>query len=176
MANRQALRDLQSRLADRLQAARSEGVVASWLAVQCGSVDYLLPLEQSGEIFPLTTLQTVPYTRDWFIGVANLRGGLFGIVDMHSFVSKGKASVRTEALRSQCRLVALNPALEINCAVLVDQLLGLRSAQAFAEVTAPDAEAPDFFGNVYADATGRRWQEINLQKLARQGEFLSIAS
>jgi twitching motility protein PilI len=53
MANREALRDLQSRLAGRLQAARSEGVsVAAWLAVQAGGRDYLLPLNQAGEIFP----------------------------------------------------------------------------------------------------------------------------
>jgi twitching motility protein PilI len=41
MANREALRDLQSRLAGRLQAARSEGVkVAAWLAVQAGGRNY----------------------------------------------------------------------------------------------------------------------------------------
>ena len=34
MANREALRELQSRLATRLQAARTEGVQASWLAVE----------------------------------------------------------------------------------------------------------------------------------------------
>ncbi|HZY16355.1 MAG TPA: chemotaxis protein CheW, partial [Ramlibacter sp.] len=34
MANREALRELQSRLASRLQAARTEGVQAGWLAVE----------------------------------------------------------------------------------------------------------------------------------------------
>ena len=64
MANREALRDLQSRLAGRLQAARSEGVsVAAWLAVQAGEQDYLLPLNQAGEIFPWTGVQPVPYTQ-----------------------------------------------------------------------------------------------------------------
>ena len=72
MANREALRDLQSRLAGRLQAARSEGVsVAAWLAVQAGGRDFLLPLTQSGEIFPWTGVQPVPYTQSWFLGIAN---------------------------------------------------------------------------------------------------------
>ncbi|HPH14911.1 MAG TPA: chemotaxis protein CheW, partial [Burkholderiaceae bacterium] len=31
MANREALRELQTRLASRLQAAREEGVAVSWL-------------------------------------------------------------------------------------------------------------------------------------------------
>lgn len=55
MANREALRDLQSRLASRLQAAKAEGLSISWLAVRAGGQDYLLPLAQSGEIFPLPT-------------------------------------------------------------------------------------------------------------------------
>lgn len=176
MANRQALRDLQSRLAERLQAARTEGVAASWLAVQCGSVGYLLPLEQSGEIFPWTSLQAVPYTQRWFLGVANLRGGLFGVIDLQSFVGRSSDFSRREPVRPESRLVALNAGLGINCAVLVDQLLGLRAAQAFPQVEAPDAEAPGYFGNVYTDASGRQWQEVNLQQLAAQPEFLAIGS
>ena len=87
MANREALRELQSRLASRLQAARAEGAVqASWLAVEAAGSKYLFPLTQSGEIFPFTTTLAVPYTRSWFMGVANLRGGLYGVVDLASFV------------------------------------------------------------------------------------------
>jgi twitching motility protein PilI len=62
MANREALRQLQSRLASRLQAARSEGVQASWLAVEAAGARYLFPLAQSGEIFPFISAQAVPYT------------------------------------------------------------------------------------------------------------------
>ena len=60
MANREALRELQTRLASRLQAARTEGVSISWLAVKAGEANYLFPLALSGEIFPLTTVQVVP--------------------------------------------------------------------------------------------------------------------
>ena len=76
MANREALRELQSRLATRLQAARTEGVAASWLAVEAAGDKYLFPLSQSGESFPWSVTQPVPYTQRWFLGVANLRGGL----------------------------------------------------------------------------------------------------
>ena len=51
MANRAALRELQTRLATRLQAARTQGVLVSWLAVRAGPHNYLFPLVQSGEIF-----------------------------------------------------------------------------------------------------------------------------
>ena len=69
MANREALRELQTRLATRLQAARNEGLSVSWLAVEAGGAHYLLSLAQSGEIFPWANIQPVPYTQPWFMGV-----------------------------------------------------------------------------------------------------------
>ena len=101
MANREALRELQSRLASRLQAARSEGVQAGWLAVEAGGRKYLFPLAQSGEIFPYHATQAVPYTQAWFMGVANLRGGLFGVADLASFVSGQPPAQRSDAGRAE---------------------------------------------------------------------------
>ena len=118
MANRQALRELQTRLAERLQLARTQGVAASWLAVETGKQNYLFPLAQSGEIFPWGPLHPVPYTQAWFAGVANLRGGVFGVVDLASYVSGQAPTVKNELLRSDSRLISLNSALDVNCVLL----------------------------------------------------------
>jgi twitching motility protein PilI len=176
MANRQALRDLQSRLADRLQAAKTQGVSASWLAVEAGGDKYLFPLNQSGEIFPWVSAQNVPYTQAWFAGVANLRGGLYGIVDLASFVSGKTPPPRSEMARTESRLVALNSALEVNCALQIDKLAGLRSPEVFTDFVERAPDAPEFFGHSYVDASGARWQEINLQSLAQQAHFLTISA
>ncbi|MDP3618697.1 MAG: chemotaxis protein CheW, partial [Ramlibacter sp.] len=125
MANREALRELQSRLASRLQAARTEGVQASWLAVESAGNKYLFPLAQSGEIFPYANPLHVPYTQAWFMGVANLRGGLYGVVDLSGFVAGAAPAMRSDATRAESRLVALNAMLEVNCALLIDRLAGL---------------------------------------------------
>ena len=50
----------------------------SLVAVEAAGRKYLFPLTQSGEIFPWVSIQAVPYTQRWFLGVANLRGGLYG--------------------------------------------------------------------------------------------------
>lgn len=176
MANREALRELQSRLASRLQAARTEGVQASWLAVEAAGQRYLFPLTQSGEIFPYAATQPVPYTRDWFLGVANLRGGLYGVVDLASFVARCAPAQRSDAGRAESRLVALNAVLEVNCALLIDRLAGLRGLDAFASSTKAPEGSPGYFGSGYTDATGAYWQEINLQALSQQPEFLSISA
>lgn len=175
MANREALRDLQARLASRLQAAKAEGLSISWLAVRAGGVDYLLPLAQSGEIFPLPTVQAVPYSQSWFLGVVNLRGGLYGVVDLATFIV-GKAPVRNEQYWAEASVVTFNAALDINCALVIDSLSGLRHVGAFSGSEPPPEGAPPYFGNRYVDADGSRWQEINLQQLSQMSEFLSISA
>ena len=119
MANKQALRELQQRLAQRMQAAREAPQAANWLAVECAGLGLLLPLKQSGEIFTPVPLQAVPYTQPWMLGVANLRGGLHTVVDLAAFLGLRGPIPMTSAHR----LVSINPDLGINCALLVDQLL-----------------------------------------------------
>lgn len=176
MANRQALRELQTRLAERLQLARTQGVTASWLALEAGGRKYLFPLVQSGEIFPWVSTQPVSYTQAWFVGVANLRGGLFGVVDLASYVSGQAPLSRNELARSDSRLVSLNSALEVNCVLLIDRLAGLRKQDAFIDFSERGQDAPAYFGNLYVDGNGASWQEINLQLLAQQAHFLTIGA
>ena len=176
MAKRQTLRELQTRLAERLQVARTQGVAASWLAVEAGTGKYLFPLSQSGEICPWVSMQPVPYTQTWFVGVANLRGGLFGVVDLDSYVNGQAPAQKNELARSDSRLVSLNSALEVNCALLIDRLSGLRNQDAFSDFLEKAPDAPEFFGNQYIDLNGVSWQEINLQSLTQQAHFLTIGA
>lgn len=176
MANRAAIRELQTRLATRLQAARTQGVLVSWLAVRAGGANYLFPLVQSGEIFPLGNLQRVPYCNGWFAGVLNLRGGLFGVVDLAAFIAQGKVPQRSEHAMSEASVVTLHTALEVNCALMVDSLAGLRNTDAFAESSGPQPGSPSYFGNRYIEPAGTVWQEINLQTLSQLSSFLSISA
>lgn len=173
MANREALRDLQSRLAHKLEVAKTTTVSASWLAVEAAGGHFLFPLRQSGEIFPLAGLQPVAYTQGWFLGVASLRGGLYGVVDFGNYLG---AASSTATGSTDARLVTLNGLLELNCALLVDRLGGLRNPDAFSAQDAPPPDAPAYFGHCYTDAAGLRWQEINLQLLCTQERFVQISA
>ena len=176
MANRQAIRELQTRLADRLKIARTQGVAPSWLAVEASGKKYLFPMTQAGEIFSWAAIQPVPYTHSWFLGVANLRGGLFGVVDLASYLSGQSMPLKTEFALKESRLIALNSALDVNCALLIDRLAGLRNQDAFRDFSIKTPGAPDYFGNQYIDPSGQSWQEINLQLLAQQANFLAIGA
>lgn len=175
MANREALRELQTRLAARMQAARSEQRGQSWLAVECRGHGLLLPLEQAGEIFPPAALMPVPHTQPWFVGVANLRGGLHGVVDLARFLGLPEAPT-AEAVREQSRLVAFGAALGMNCALLVDRLAGLRSSDQMTVAPSDGAARPAFAGGVLIDPAQRAWQTFDLARLAQDEHFLSIVA
>ena len=174
MANRTALRELQSRLASRLQAAREQQQTVSWLAIESADMRYLFPLTQADEIFSAASIQPVPYAQAWFVGVANLRGGLFGVVDLARFVDAASASRPAADTVASAHMVTLNAALEVNCAVLIDRLAGLRSVESFEAAHEADDGAPDYFGRRYVDSNQVHWQELNLQTLVRSPRFLEI--
>ncbi len=176
MASREALRAFQSRLANRLQEARTSGAAAAWLAVEAAGAHYLFPLNHAGEIFPWSAVHTVPHAQAWFVGVANLRGGVSGVVDLGAFVTQSPVTSRSEVAQSQCRLVAFSEVLNINCAVLIDRLLGLKSLESFVVSTPASPESPEYFGHTYTDSQGVSWQEINLQALSLYPQFLSISA
>ena len=171
MANKEALRELQSRLAERLQAARTQERGKSWLAVECSARGFLFPLKEAGEIFAMGPIVPVPHSHPWFLGVANLRGHLHGVVDLAGFLGVKAA----EPLREQSRLVVFNAALDLNCALLVDRLSGLRSEQQLtAQADVASGPRPPFVGARYKDESGRVWQELNLAALASDEAFLRI--
>jgi len=176
MANKQALRELQTRLAERMQAARTQPRGQSWLAVECRGIGLLLPLEQAGEIFALVPLLPVPHTQPWFAGMANLRGGLHGVVDLARFLGLPDAAA-SDAGREQARLIALGAALGLNAALLVDRLAGLRSIdQLRVDAEQGDADRPTFAPTRWRDADGRHWQALDLAALAQDVRFLSIVA
>jgi twitching motility protein PilI len=179
MSNREALRELQGRLATRMQQARTEARVQSWLAVECAGQGVLFPLHEAGEIFSVGTVLPVPHTQPWFAGVANLRGGLHAVVDLALFLGlqRGPAPVAGDGSRDQARLLALNPSLGVNCALLVDRLAGLRNADQLSPEPAEGSNGlrPAFAGARWRDADGRVWQEIELSALAGHDQFLGVA-
>lgn len=180
MAEGAALHDLQTRLAERLQAAGERRLGRAWLAVEAGGAGLLLPLNEAGEIAPFPGCVAVPHTRPWFLGVANLRGQLLGVVDLGLFLGLAAAPGGGSGF-----IVAFNPRLEVGCALRVDRLAGLRRDD---EVLPLDPEPvaasaaplprPAFAGAPLRDvaAPGRSWQEIRIAELAQDPHFLDIAA
>ncbi|MBP6675911.1 MAG: chemotaxis protein CheW [Vitreoscilla sp.] len=174
MSNKEALRELQVRLAQRLQAVRDQPREAGWLAVECAGVGLLLPLAQAGEIHAERVLTQVPHAAEWMVGVANLRGHLHTVVDLAGFL---RLREQVPAPAAAAQLVVLNTTLHVNCALRVDRLLGLRDPSMLERrPDDPAVQRPAFAGVVWLDKAGRRWQELSLAAMAEDPRFLDVAA
>jgi twitching motility protein PilI len=164
---RTSLRDFQARLTEKLKAAATAPNRNARLGVMVGQERFLIRLEEAGEIVPVPSLTPVPMTRDWFRGMCNLRGALHTVTDLGRFTGGGFTPMDREA-----RLLALSSKLNLNAAILVSRMLGLRNLDLMQIDRAPDDQG--CFGAVMRDQDGNLWRELNLSQLAKNEQFLLV--
>ena len=195
MATKVSLRQFQQDLAQRLSSAKTAPVSAARLGVQCGTSYWLVALDDAGEILPVPEVLPVPLTKPWYLGVANIRGGLFSVVDFAAFAG-GEPAVRG----ADSRLVLAGPRFGINAALLVTRMLGLRNArdmQRANEASAGETSgAAAWAGPVWlegaaldalpgatpgtlpaaqtASAAARVWRELKFEHLIESPDFLNV--
>ncbi len=180
MAWREALRDFYSRIAARLQASDHAPAGAAWLAVHVAGRPCLLPMAQTGEIFPALEVRRLPYTRTWLRGVANLRGELHSVIDLTGFLPRSpdpQAATAAPLAALGGWFVTLHPALQMRCALHIDRLEGMRPAGDFGpELAAPSpaeaATCPPWACAWRVDAEGGSWLALDLHRLAQEPAFL----
>lgn len=176
MANKEALKALQQRLAERLRLARELPPTRNWLAVEAAGHGFLLPLAHASEIFPTVPLQPVPHCQPWLLGIGNLRGQLHAVIDLAAFLALPRpVQGQRQDARSGGHLVAMGNTLQINAALLVDRLLGIRKPEELRAVAAP-GQRPHFVVSQWQDEHGRVWHEMDLAALAADEIFLKVAA
>ena len=178
MSQKKALRELQERIATLLQQASSDtSLAASWLGVRLGEQKLLLPLQQSGEIYAMTAVQPLPYTKPWFLGVAHLRGNIYGVIELGAFIPSTSQTTVSQPIidRARSNLIGINDAFGMNVVFRVDGLEGLRSPDAFTRSETP-SNAPAHLGTTFFDDNNTAWQEVHLQALIQDPQFLDIAA
>ncbi|PKB22127.1 twitching motility protein PilI [Janthinobacterium sp. 64] len=167
------LRQYQLQLIERIQAARSGALAArKELGVMLGGQPCLLDLTQLGEIVIAAgvQIQGVPLAQDWYLGLAALRGRLTAVVDLARYMGEPAC-----APGSHCRIITFSPRLGLNCALLVERVLGLRQLRAMQAVSVPDAARgvlPSWAAQTLRDSEGQQWLRLDLAQLAQSERFL----
>ncbi len=169
MAIKTSLRQFQQDLAQRLSSAKAQATAATSLGVQCGSAYWLIDLADAGEIVPVPDILPVPLTKPWFVGVANIRGSLYSVVDFSSFTGSEPVTRAQEN-----RLVLVGARFGINAAILVSRMLGLRNPRDFAPQTDAGTAGAPWAGALLRDADSRLWHEMKLQELVQDQDFLQV--
>ncbi|MDD4887480.1 MAG: chemotaxis protein CheW [Thiomonas sp.] len=172
--SRASLREFQTHLAQRLNAAQSGQSPSRWLAVMAGQQRLLLPLEFSGEISPMQHCAPLPHARPWFLGLVSLRGQVCGVVHLGRFIEPG-ASGSSAAPTPQARLIQFAAALDLNTALLVDQLVGLRNPdQLRIDHSISSDLTHTWLGAAFRDDDQNLWREVDLLALAENEQFLNV--
>lgn len=156
---RTRLRQYQVQLLERMQAARANtGTSVNQLGVSIGAERYLLDLTQAGEIVPVAALTAVPLTQPWYLGLANIRGNLVGVIDLARYLELGETAIGADS-----RIVTFAAGLGFNCGLLVGRVYGLRHAGAM--------EAVD---EHLRDTDGNDWIALDLAALVGDERFLHV--
>jgi twitching motility protein PilI len=141
------------------------------MGFQVGGVRLVAPLDDIGEVITLPRITSVPRVREWLLGIANVRGRLVPIVDLHLFFGMPQ----TQPI-GRWRVLVVE-AGDLVAGLVVEQLLGM---QYFGE-RAGEPVAPDALGELgrYVSRSfrqgGRVYHEATLRSILRDARFLDVA-
>jgi twitching motility protein PilI len=169
MARKIGLREFHQQVLKRLENLAASGTTgASRLAVEIAGENWLVDLSSISEVIPLPAYVPVPLTHSWFLGMANVRGNLYGITDFAAFLGRGHTPAAVES-----RVLLLHPRFEVNAGLLVRRVYGLRGAEQFEQAEAL-AEPGPFVRGQWRGPDGGIWRELDLETLVRNADFLNV--
>ena len=124
------------------------------------------------EIVPMPPITPVPGAQPWLLGVGNLRGALFPVIDLKLFLE----GVPTAAQEGQRVLIMRQSGGDV--ALAIDELFGQRSFQQSQQVEAGDiaqGRYAHFVEYAFRDEE-QQWGVFSLSLLSRTPEFRQAAA
>jgi len=167
MTSRGSLQEFQQQLAQRLRGASNVSPALQRIGVQAGEHQWLIRLQDTGAVMPVSEISSVPLTRPWFLGLANIRGNLASVIDFGAFMGKGP-TVRTP----ECRLVLIAEHFGVHCGLLVARIMGLQNLEQLHVGEGGDERA--WVGTLYRDRNGSSWFELKIDALVAHDDFLRV--
>ena len=166
MSKRVSLKQFQQDLSTRLQDAGARTTLATSLGVRVGDENWLVELGDISEVIAPAPWVRVPLAKPWFLGVANIRGKLYSVVDLPAF--SGHAGVTPGP---DTRLLLVHGRFAVNAALLINQTLGLRSLE---QIDRQETGAPDtqWISRHYHDEHDVFWKVLDMGALVSHPVFL----
>lgn len=169
MAQTSNLREFQEAILLKLKEATQFGSAESTsrLGVTAGEKRFLVNLSEVKEVLPVPPYQQVPLTKAWYMGVANVRGNLYSITDFAQFIGMPPTQKSVNN-----RILLLSTETTSQSALLIDNLIGLRSIDAM-QVKKHAGDVKDLFSKqVYSDQDNNEWFELDIEALVQDKDFI----
>ncbi len=165
------LKEFSAQLAARLEAAPGPLSEPARLAVRIGADSFLLDMNKAGEIVAAPPISPVPWTKPWYLGLANVRGRLIGVIDLMQLA--GGAPIAPEEAQ---QLVVFNEDLKFNVGLLITRAFGLRNIKDLEPLGPLNDPSRPWEARAFRDNDGSRLVEIDLQGLIGFDDFVSIGA
>lgn len=167
MSRKFNLRQFQTDLSKRMQAAAMAPAQASRLGFHAAGANWLVPLDDIDEVMPLPEIVGTPGTKRWFRGMTNIRGNLYAVTDLSDFLTGNPTAESGES-----RLLLVHRKHDVNSALIIQRSLGLRQISQFESTE----EKPqwDCGAMCYQESGGPSWIEIDIPRLLADTAFLSV--
>jgi twitching motility protein PilI len=142
------------------------------LGFQVSGVRLVAPLSEVSEILTPPRVTPLPRVKDWMLGIANVRGRLIPIIDLHRFMG-----IATTVPRAQWRVLVVEQG-ETVAGLVVEQSLGMQHFldDSFEEGR-PEGLEPihDYIQGAYRHG-GRVFYVVSLTSLIRDEKFNDVAN
>ena len=141
------------------------------IGFQLGGVRLVAALGEVSEILKLPRITTLPRVREWIVGIANVRGRLIPVVDLHRYFG-----VTPTVQRLQWRMIIVEGE-GTSIGLIVEQSLGMQHFQ----VDSFESGVPEGFAAIHPFIKGayrhggRVFYVVSLTALVRDERFLNVA-
>ena len=148
-------------------------VQAEWqgLSFMIGGMRMVSKLGDVSELLAVPRLTTLPAVRPWMMGIANVRGRLVPIIDLHEYLQ-----IPITRPASQWRVLVVEDG-EMLAGLVVEQSIGI---QHFLEAGFQPSDGAEL-GSIAPYVTGafrhggRVYHEVQLKAILRDEKFLDVA-
>ena len=177
MAFSEALNILQDIKASTFKNAaplpHKEQVQEQWqgLGFLIGGMRLVSKLGDVSELLPVPRLTSLPAVKPWLMGIANVRGRLIPVVDIHEYLQ-----VPTTLPANQWRVLVVEEG-DIVAGLLVEQSLGMQHFLEDSHEQSDGAELGGFAPYVTGAFRhgGRVYHEVQLKAILRDDKFFDVA-
>ncbi len=142
------------------------------LAVRVGTWRLLFSMDDVTEIIPVPRVTQVPGVKAWLLGIANLRGTVVSVIDLHRFFCE-------ESTRpgSNSRLIVVVSG-EWSYGLLADEVIGMRHFNPLNKLSTLDAvhDQLRLYLTEGFETEQQQWLAFNVDQFLNEPKFLNAAS
>lgn len=150
-------------------SAGKQANASAVIGVTAGEERYLIPMAEVSEVIVMPKLAHVPLTQPWFLGLANVRGNLYGITDLCVYLGH-----KPMPFNLKSRILLAFPGNKDYGGFAVHSMLGIRKLSEFTMAKSPKKLPAGILAH-YQDSEGRVWKELSIFALIRDEKFMQIA-